>query len=350
MSSTVLFTPGPVRISKRVRVSLLGPDLPPDYGEGRTPADEVSAKLLKLFELDAADHAVAILPGTDAVARFRVLVSVVPPAGTLVVCATGSAAAEAAAQGRALGRRVREVPPELGAVAAALERAPDGVLWATLLDADTGVLAPIGALGRLAAARGARFVVDGTVGLGAEPLDFARSGAGCVLGSSHRGLAAVPGLAFAVVRRAWLEGGMDLPGLTLADAVRGAEVGRADCRQSRQPPCQLMLAMEAALDELSAEGLPQRLGRYASLTASVRDELEARGICRMRPPGHEPAAMSFVDLPEGTDPDRLCAWLDDQGFAVGWTSGRRRLQIATWGEIPPEAIKAFAHALHRGIG
>lgn len=190
---------------------------------------------------------------------------------------------------------------------ARIEEALDGrdVLVSSHVMFRTGQTLDPAALGALASSKGAHFVLNTTQSLGALQVDFNRSGASFLIGTSHKWLCAGYGGAYLGMRpdligayrwpiAGWISqkdpGQMRNDVLDLAKSVRVVEMGSS--------PFPVLLALGAAV-RLWLDAGPERVeARVKSLTRALRSRLRDAGFDVPDRPEEELSGITVVPVPE----------------------------------------------------
>lgn len=273
----VLLCPGPVNTGPHVHSALAGPDLCHREPEFRDLLQTVRAKLIHVLGLDQRYTAVIINGSGTAALESAVLASVNPREKLLVVNngVYGSRIAQLA--------RIHQIPfvevrsplterPDLNLIFAALKRERKiGTIAMVHHETSTGMLNPVEEVGLLAKKFKKRFLVDAISSLGGEKLDLIKSGVGLCVGSAGKCLHGAPGLSFVL--------------LTQEEAARISRLKVHSlylnlglhwmAQEAGDPPftpaVPLIAAFNAALDDLSREGVKNRIERYRERAGLLRE-------------------------------------------------------------------------------
>ena len=140
----------------------------------------------------------------------------------------------------------------------------------------TGILNDMVAIGRVTKAHERRLIIDGMSAFGAIPIDGDSVPFDALIASSNKCLEGVPGMAFALIARQWLElaeGNAHSVALDLYEQWRGLE---ANGQWRFTPPTHVLAAFDQALAEHREEGgVAARHARYSAnrdiLVQGMRD-------------------------------------------------------------------------------
>lgn len=129
----------------------------------------------------------------------------------------------------------------------------------------TGILNDMVAIGRVTQAHKRRLIIDGMSAFGAIPIDGESVPFDALIASSNKCFEGVPGMAFALIAREWLElaeGNAHSVSLDLYEQWRGLE---ANGQWRFTPPTHVLAAFDQALKEHGEEGgVAARHARYSA--------------------------------------------------------------------------------------
>lgn len=265
----------------------------------------VTRRLAGIF---GTESDVFLLTASGTGAMEAAVANLVSP-GDVVVALVGGAFGERWARiNEAFGAEVVRVeyPWSRGArpeeLAAALDSHPEArVVFATHNESSTGVANRIDTLAQVCRERGALLVVDAVSSLGGMELPMDQWGVDAVVTGSQKCLMMPPGLSFiALSPRAWER----------VEEARGARF-YFDLRQYRKsagegetpftPALNLVFGLEAALDLLEAEGLPQIYQRHRLLREMTRAALRRLALPLFTGDEWASPTVTAVAPPEGFD-------------------------------------------------
>ncbi|HEY6477843.1 MAG TPA: aminotransferase class V-fold PLP-dependent enzyme [Polyangia bacterium] len=352
----VLFSPGPVMTSARVKAALVHHDVCHRDGDYCAVVERLQEKLRPVFGASPA-HEMILLTGSGTSAMEMAIASVVPPGKKILVIANG-----------AFGDRLDEIAalhgiprvtlryawgelPNARDVARALESDPD-IAAAALIHHETsvGLMNPVGEIGRLCRQHGVTSIVDAVSALGAEDVDVVRDGIDICYSSANKCLHSTSGVSFlCVAPEVWPR---------IADI--GPRVYYLDLRRHRRyleelsqtpftPAVSSFFALETALDELREQGgVPARREIYRKRARRIRRVFADLGFESFTNTGRESHTISMLRLPAGLTVDALYDGAKARGFIVYRAKGEfadRYIQIANMGELSDTTIDAFLAAI-----
>ncbi|XP_063217857.1 2-aminoethylphosphonate--pyruvate transaminase-like isoform X2 [Bacillus rossius redtenbacheri] len=216
-------------------------------------------------------------------------------------------------------------------------------------ETSSGVVNPVGELGRLVAERlpGALYLVDAMSSLGAVPLDAAAARADFVVSSANKCLQGVPGFSFVLARRGPLrrcEGNSRSLSLDLAQQAEGLDA----LGQFRfTPPTHALLAFRQALREFQLEGgVPARARRYRENWRILQEGMSAMGFRKLLSGKGEGYIISTYHFPRHRNFsfDHFYASLSEMGQVIypGKVTQADCFRIGNIGDLHPQDM---AHLL-----
>ena len=284
-----LLTPGPLTTSLTVKQAMLR-----DWGSRDKQFIALNSRIReRLVRIAGGEGEYVCVPvqGSGTFAVEATLGTLLPRNGKLLVLVNG-----------AYGERMMKIAKYLGrpaiALTAAEDRTPDLAALETVLAEDkaithvaavhcettSGILNPLEAIAAIVARNGRGLIVDAMSAFGAIPLDAKALECDAVVASSNKCLEGVPGMGYAVIRRAALEkceGNAHALSLDLYDQWRGLE-GNGQWRFT--PPTHVLAAFDQAMTEHEAEGgVAGRNRRYAENCRTLVDGMRALGFATLLP-------------------------------------------------------------------
>ncbi len=352
----VLFSPGPVMTSARVKAALVHHDVCHRDADYAAVVERLQEKLRPVFRASPA-HEMILLTGSGTSAMEMAISSVVPPGKKLLVIANG-----------AFGERLDEIAalhgiprvtlryawgelPDVREVARALEGDPD-VAAAAMIQHETsvGLMNPVGEIGRLCRARGVTSIVDAVSALGMEDVDVVRDGIDVCYSSANKCLHSTSGVSFlCVAPEVWPRIAGLAPRVYYLDLKRHRRYLDELSQTPFTPAVSSFFALETALDELAEQGgVPARRETYRKRALRIRRVFTDLGFESFTNTGRESHAISTLRLPPGLEVDALYDGAKARGFIIYRAKGtltERHVQIANMGELSDATIDAFLAAI-----
>ena len=328
----LLMIPGPVEISPAVATAFAAP--PPSHvSPGLIEAFGTSLERMREVWRATPDSRPLVVGGGGTVAMDSAVANLIEPGDRALVVKTGYFSDRMAEMLRRAGAEVTAIGAEPGdapapaAVAEVLDdlrrEGPVKALFATHVDTSTGVRIDPEPLARLARAAGALSVFDGVCATAGERFEMAAWDADLYLTGSQKALGLPAGLALLVAgeravaaraaRRAgpppmYLDWDQWLPIMAAYEARRPSYFST--------PATNLILALEAGLGEIVAEGIEARVERHRRAARALRAAWRTLGLEPL-PVREELAAntLSALYFPPGAGPS-LVGRIRDHGVLV----------------------------------
>lgn len=353
----LLFTPGPLTTSLRVKQAMLH-DAGSWHYEFNERVQWIRERLLGVAGLDRRDGWEAVLlQGSGTFGVEAVFATAVPPQGKVVVLSNGAYGERALQMLRhaRIDHTALRTPEDTPNDPAALDRAlaEDPAITDVMTvhcETTSGILNPLPELGAVARRHGKVFVVDAMSSFGGMPIDFEAAGIDFLVSSANKCIEGVPGFCFVLCRRARLletDGWARSLSLDLLAQLRGFE---KNGQFRYTPPTHSLLAFEQALLELEQEGgVPARAARYRRNHAALLEGTRELGLRPfLRPEVQSPIITSFhyPSHPRFRF-DTFYRHLSDLGFLIypGKISQADLFRIGNIGRIFEADIRALVAAL-----
>src|SRR5450432_535405 len=357
----VLFSPGPVMTSARVKAALVHHDVCHRDADYSAVVGRLQDKLRPVFGASPA-HETLLITGSGTAAMEMAISSAIAPGKKLLVIANGAFGErlEEIAELHGLERVVLKCPwgelPDPRDVARALEADP-AIAGAVMIQHETsvGLLNPVGEIGRLCHARGVTLIVDAVSALGAEDVDVVRDHVDICYSSANKCLHSVSGVSFlCVAPHVWERIADIAPRVYYLDMKRTRRYLHEPRQTPFTPAVSSFFALETALDELAEQGgVPARRELYRKRSLRIRRVFADLGFESFTNTGRESHTISMLRLPDGLSVDDLYDGMKARGFIIYRAKGElgaRYVQIANMGELSDATIDAFLGAVAAVVG
>lgn len=353
----LLFCPGPVLVSRRVKTALAAPEIGHREVEFCELLNRVRLHLGKVFGVrNFHRYTTVVLTGSGTAANEAVL-GTAGIGRRLLVLTNGE-----------FGERLYEIATHLGLDARALRMrwgqpfnldAVEAVLASGEVDAlafahhetSTGMLNPLAEIAALARRYRVQTFVDAVSSLGGVPIDVEAHGITFCTGSANKAIASIPGLAFVCGRRDAFEALASVASRSVyLDLHRHFRYNDRLYQTPNTPAVNLYFALEAALDELLAEGLDRRVERLQALARRLRRGMRRLGLRPFIPIRLMSPLLTTVELPVGFSAEEFHERLKGAGYIVYAGKGilrDRAFQVANIGALTARHVDAFLEALRR---
>lgn len=354
----LLLNPGPCTTTDAVKRALLVSDICPREAEFGAIVTGVREKLLTVAGADAATHIAVLIAGPGTAAVESALGSLVPREGRVLILDNGAYGQRASEICAALGvpARTWHVPwterPSPAEFAAQLD-APGGqcshAFWVHH-ETTTGLLNHLDEFGAACRERGVVSIVDAMSSFAGIPLVLRDLPVDFLLSSANKCLQGMPGVAFILARRAPLAAAaaQKICRSVALDLHRHVRAEVAEGQFPFTPPVQVLYALDRALDETLAEGVPARAARYGACHATMLAGMEALGFDPLLSPALRSGLLTAFRTPTwpGYSFDGFHDFLFARGITLypGKLPGADTFRVATIGALTSADIEVFLAA------
>ncbi len=355
----LLFCPGPVLVSERVKAAFAAPEIGHREVEFSEMLNRVRRKLGKVFGIrNFHRYTTVVLNGGGSAANEAVLGSAAAGRRVLVL-SNGEFGERLVTIAQHLGVDVEGLklrwgqPFDLAAIEAAVTRGRfDALAWVHH-ETSTGMLNPLADIADLAHRHGLETYVDAVSSLGGVPVDVEDNGLTFCTSSANKAVGSVPGLAFVCGRRDAFEALAPVRAHSpYLDLYRHFSYNDRQHQTPNTPAVTLYFALEAALDELLEEGLASRYVRIRGLAQRLRDGFAGLGLRAILPESHMSPLLTTLELPAGFSSAEFLDRLKRAGYIVYAGKGilrDRAFQVANIGALTMRHVEGFLAALQNII-
>lgn len=217
-------------------------------------------------------------------------------------------------------------------------------------ETSTGLANPVEAVGEVAAAHDALFLVDGVSSIGGMELRVDDWNVDVAVTDPQKALASPPGISALFASETAIEA-FDGDAAPLYMNLEDHLAAAADSRTPYTCASPLVRAFDVALRRVESEGMGDRIARHARYAEAVRRGAGAMGLDPFPTPDHGAAyseTMSALAIPEGADPDTFSAELERRGVSVGGGIGPLDgdlFRLSNMGELTPDQIVRGVYAV-----
>jgi 2-aminoethylphosphonate-pyruvate transaminase len=351
----ILLTPGPLTTSLATKSAMLR-----DWGSWDARFNAVTAdvrrKVLALVH-GADSHVCVPMQGSGTFSVEAAVNTLVPRDGHLLVLINGAYGTRLAKLTQMMGRRLStfETADDVPTTPQDVDRllaADPSITHVGLIhcETSTGILNPLPEIAAVVARHGRRLIVDAMSSFAALPIDARTTPFDALIAASGKCVEGPPGMGFVIARREALAaaaGNSTSLALDLHDQWAYME---KTTQWRYTPPTHVVVAFNAALDQLLAEGgQPARLARYATNCATLVEGLAELGLRPFLPPAIQ--APIIVTFHAPADPayafKAFYERVRDRGFILypGKLTKLETFRVGCIGAIGPEEMRQAVHAV-----
>lgn len=346
--------PGPVNVTSRVRQALLGPDICHREKEFSDVLSNIRRKILKIFGIPST-HTVALISGSGTAALESMLCSFAEKGKKILVLTNG-----------VYGERIRRILeihdttvnvlssgagdfPTDDQIESFLKR--DSAIHGIAMvhhETSTGMLNPLLRVSELAKKYDKTLLVDAISSLGGESINF--KNIGFLAGSAGKCLHGYPGLSFIILSKKEANRLAEKkPRSLYLDLHHILELEEKNDTPFT-PAVQLFYAFDEALDELSEEGLQNRLHRYEQRSRLLEEGFMKLGLRFLVQKERRSHVLTALWLPERLSYKKLHEELKKAGFVIYAGQSRfseKIFRISNLGELSKRDIDRFLEELKK---
>jgi 2-aminoethylphosphonate-pyruvate transaminase len=359
----ILLTPGPLTTSLPTKAAMLR-----DWGSWDAAFNAVTAdvrrKLLDIIH-GHATHVCVPMQGSGTFSIEAAVNTLVPRDGHVLVLINGAYGTRLAKLTKMMGRRltVFETAEDMPTTPQDVERlltADASITHVGLIhcETSTGILNPLPAIAGVVARHGKSLIVDAMSSFAAIGIDARDVPFDALIAASGKCVEGPPGMGFVFVRRSVLEqcaGNSTSLALDLHDQWTYME---RTTQWRYTPPTHVVVAFDAALDQLFAEGgQPARLARYTQNCQTLIAGMAEMGFrVFLKPEIQAPIIVTFhAPADPSYDFKRFYAEVKKRGYILypGKLTQVETFRVGCMGQLGADgmsgAVKAIAEAL-KAIG
>jgi 2-aminoethylphosphonate-pyruvate transaminase len=354
----ILLNPGPANTTPSVRAALVMPDLCHREPECFDMMRRCREGLVRLAGA-GVDWTAVLFTGSGTAAVEAAICAAVPADGALMVVNNGVYGDRMLRIARAHGIPTVAVGGDIFApiraadVEAALVAHPAATHVAVVHhETTTGVLNPVADIARAAARHGRRLVVDAMSSLFGETLDVTQDGIDFVTASANKCLQGIPGVSFVLARRTALDAVRGGPPRSVYLDLHAHFASQEQDNTPFTPAVQVLHAMEQALVELAAEGLAQRIARYAENARVLREGMARLGFEALGAPAARSSILTTFRLPPGIAYEPLHDAMKRRGYIIYAGQGDIRsyaFRVSNMGTLTPKDMEGVVAAFEEAI-
>lgn len=332
-----LYIPGPTPVPPAVVTAMTKPVIGHRSSDFSDLYRGVVAKLKALYQ---TENDLFVLTNSGTGAMEMALANTINPGDKVLSLITGFFAERFARIAAACGAEVERVefswegPIDLEQVEAKLREGDYKAVLVTHNETSTGIVNDIAGLGKLVAKTDALLLVDAVSSLGGIEIKTDEYQLDMVVTSSQKALMLPPGLAaISVSPKAWERvEKCENPRVyfSLADYRKTGTKGHTPWT----PAVTLLYGLDAALDLIHEEGLPQVFARHERLGRAVRAGMRSLGLKLVAPEECASPTVTSVWAPDGIDPDQLRKIMrEEMGVSMAGGKGSLAGRIFRFGHM-----------------
>ncbi len=349
----LILSPGPANISERVRRALTNPDIGHREPEFSELLLDTRSLLLQICGVHQG-YASVVLNGSGTSSIEAAITSLGDVTSGVLILSNGvygertARIAQVFRVPHTLEKFSWTCPIPLDRAEDLIRSTPHDTVYLIHHETTTGVLNPLRQVAEVAKRYHKWVLVDAVSSVAGEELDLVGWGVDLIIGSANKCIRGVPGASFVIISNDFLKVVSKRRPVTfstdLVNTLSREEAGETPFT----PPVQVMYAFREALQELSEEGVQNRIAHYQGIAKTLRDELSSPGLTLWVPREQLSNTMTSVMLPEGFSYSELHHSLKELGYVIYKSQGHlseTTFRVGTVGVITQDDIRGFLRAL-----
>lgn len=351
----LLFTPGPVNVAESLRAAICKEDI----CHRETDFDDLLAgieqKLISLFQIrQRKRYRAVVITGSGTAANEAILSSVVGD-GAILVLSNGEFGERLLKTSLIHNKKTHRIempwgkPFDVAQIESYLAAHKIDVVAMVHHETCSGMLNPLAAIGAIAKANGALFVVDGVSSVGAEVIDMERCNIAFVSSSASKALGSYPGLSFVVGRKKQFKRlKHHAAKTTYLNLATFYTVLKNHSQTPNTPAVPLFFAMDQALTNILQEGVLKHHARIRARADLLRLGMRRLNLDFLIDEAEMCSVLTTVRVPASISVRALRARLRDQSIIIyegkGCFAGHV-FQVGNIGELSDQDIQFFLTTL-----
>lgn len=348
----VLFNPGPVNTSRRVRQALLRGDLCHREIEFTQLLNRVKKNLRDCFDL-GREYEIAFLTGSGTGALEAGLVSCSDPEGTVGVLSNGIYGERLYDILTTYGFKTRILdfglgrPYDLRQVESFIKKDPAlRTLAAVHHETSTGMLNPVSEVAQIASKNRVTVIADVVSSLGGEALNFHHLDV--AVATANKCIEGLPGVSFVILKKDIMEKMRFWKSRSYYTDLRLYIDRSGHPLVPFTPSVQAFYALDEALQALLEETHSGRIARYRRYHQILRRGFKKMGLEFLLPEKFQSNTLTALRLPRNISYQRLHDALKEKGFVI--YAGQKELEnrifrVANMGQIKISDLRLFISVL-----
>jgi len=349
----VLLNPGPATTTDTVKYAQVVPDICPREQEFVCIMKEVRKELVRVVHGDPQKYTAVLFTGSGTIIQDVLVNSLVPESKKICIVNNGAYSSRMAeiAEHYNIDCVNLKFPttglPDLKVVEETLEKDPDiAVVATTHHETGTGVLNPVGEIGKMAHDHGCVFIADTISTYGLLPLDIEKEHIDFCMSSAQKGLAAMTGVSWTVGKIAEIKKSKYYPTRSYyCNLFMQYDFFERIGEMHFTPPVQVIYALRQAIQEYWEEGEQARWQRLTKCWEAIHKGLEEIGLDSVIDKEIQGHLVVTVKAPEDEKFDffKLHDYCYERGFTIypGKMFGLETFRLCNLGQITHKDIEDF---------
>ncbi len=355
MSKYLLFTPGPVNVAENLRMAITKEDICHREVDFDKLLTNIEQKILSLFQINEPNrYRAVVITGSGTAANEAMLSSVVGQ-GSILILSNGE-----------FGERLHKTslvhnsqthlievpwgePFDLQKIGAYLQRYKIDVIAMVHHETCSGMLNPLAAIGAMAKAHKALFIVDGVSSVGAEMVDLEGCNIAFCSSSSSKAIGSYPGLSFVIGRKKQFKKlKTHKPNTTYLNLATFYHFLKTRSQTPNTPAVPLFFALDQALANILQEGVSQRFEAISKRADELRRGMRNLNLEFLIEESDMCSVLTTVKTPRSVNVGELRDRLREKAIIIYEGKGcfqGKVFQVGNIGEMSAFDIRFFLQTL-----
>lgn len=361
LKRNILLNPGPATTTDTVKMAQVVPDICPREREFTNIMDEIRRDLVRIVHGSQEEYKSVLFCGSGTICIDVCLNSLLPEGKKILILNNGSYSQRAAeiCECYHLPFLNLEFPydqvPDLGEIEQVLKMNPDIFLvHTTHHETGTGLLNPVGDIGRLVHQYHGIFSVDTTSSFAMRPLYIEEEEIDICMSSAQKGLMAMTGLSFLVGKRSLIEQSKEYPTRSYYNNLYLQYEAFEKTGEMRfTPPVQTIYALQAGIKEYFEEGEEAKWERHQSIYKVLQEGMCAMGFQELLDRKVQAQLVCTFKYPENPQWDfiKVHDYCYERGFTIypGKAGREKTFRLCAFGAITVADIQEFLSVFRKAL-
>lgn len=353
MKRNILLNPGPATTTDTVKMAQIVPDICPREKEFASLMKQLRMDLLKIVHANPGTYTSVLFCGSGTINIDVCLNSLLPEGKKILIINNGAYSTRAVeiCEYYQLPHINLKFPvderPDLKKIEEVLRENSDiALVHTTHNETGTGLLNPIGEIGKLVHKYNATFTVDTTSTLAMRPINIEEENIDFCMASAQKGLMAMTGLSFIIGKKSMIEDSKQYPKRSYyCNLYLQYHVFETTGEMHFTPPVQTIYSAVQALREYFEEGESAKWERHLRVFEAIHEGLDRLGFRDVIRREWQAGLVVSVRYPDDDnwDFERIHDYCYERGYTIypGKIDGSDTFRLCALGAIDAEDIKNF---------
>jgi len=345
MEKKMLFAPGPVITTERVKTAALIPDICHRSKYFEEILSELRPKILKIYNCDDSYTSV-VISGSGTASNESVYSSLCGSSDKVLLITNGEFGNRLKDIIECYNIKYKELKYEWGEypdsedIEKILEEDKEiTIVGMVCHETSTGIINPVKEVGELCRKHKKLFFLDAISAVGGEYLDFSEYNVDVCTGVPNKCVSGHPGTSFVVLRKNLIKKAYDTkPRNIYLNLGRHIKIAEEKNQTPNTPSVIMINVLLESVKELLEEGVENRIRRYKKLARIIREGLYEMGLeIFLTDPAQMANTVTTVYLPKKIPMNEFLTEMENEGYVFydgkGDLKSKNLFQIANMGNL-----------------